>query len=204
MFILYAVVVGLVLGVLLRGSPARLGDLRFRWAPLILIGTAIQVALFSEPVSARVGALGPGIYVGSTALVLAAVVRNVRIRGLWIVALGAASNLAAIVANGGFMPTTTAALGSHAASAGGGYSNSIVLANPALAPLTDIFALPAWLPAGNVFSIGDVLIGAGIVAVIVVQMRRRPVVDIRDRLVRFAPFVGAAGTGSADGPPSPF
>ena len=27
------------------------------------------------------------------------------------------------------------------------------------APLTDIFALPAWLPFANVFSIGDVLIG---------------------------------------------
>lgn len=201
MFILYAIVVGLLLGVLLRGSPARLGDLRFRWAPLILIGTAIQVALFSEPVSSRVGALGPGIYVASTALVLAAVVRNVGIRGLSIVALGAASNLAAIVANGGYMPASAAALGSHGAPPGGEYSNSVVLANPALAPLTDIFSLPAWLPAANVFSVGDVLIGAGIVVVIVAQMRRRPVVDGRDRLVRLGPLVGSR-TGSADGPPS--
>ena len=39
-------------------------------------------------------------------------------------------------------------------------------------PLTDIFALPAWLPLHNVFSIGDVLIGVGVAVVIVVGMRR--------------------------------
>ena len=36
----------------------------------------------------------------------------------------------------------------------------------------DIFALPSWLPFANVFSIGDVLIGLGIVAAIVIAMRR--------------------------------
>jgi multisubunit Na+/H+ antiporter MnhE subunit len=43
---------------------------------------------------------------------------------------------------------------------------------PALAPLTDIFALPTWLPGANVFSIGDVLIGLGIALVIVLAMHR--------------------------------
>ena len=45
---------------------------------------------------------------------------------------------------------------------GEGYSNSVVLADPALRPLTDIFATPAWLPLSNVFSIGDVLISVGL------------------------------------------
>lgn len=204
MFILYAVVVGLVLGVALRGSPGRLAELRFRWAPLIVLGTLIQVALFSDPVAAAVGRVGPVIYVGSTALVLLAVVRNLRIRGLWIVAVGAASNLAAIVANGGFMPTTAAALGAHSGGHGGQYSNSVIAPNPVLAPLTDIFAMPAWMPAGNVFSVGDVLIGIGIAVVIVVRMRQRPVVDVHDRLVRFAPLVGRPGPGSPEGPVTPY
>jgi hypothetical protein len=203
-FILYAVVVGIVLGLLLRGSPGRLGELRFRWAPLIVLGTMIQLVLFAEPVAASVGRLGPTVYVGSTALVLAAVVRNIRIRGLWIVALGAGSNLAAIIANGGSMPTSAAALGTHAGGPAGGYSNSVVMANPALAPLTDIFAMPAWMPAANVFSVGDVLIGVGIAVVIVLRMRQRPVVDVGDRLVRFAPLVARGGAGSTDGPPTPY
>ena len=52
------------------------------------------------------------------------------------------------------------------------YSNSAIVEEAVLAPLTDIFALPAWLPFHNVFSIGDVLIGVGVAMAIVVAMRR--------------------------------
>jgi hypothetical protein len=89
-----------------------------------------------------------------------------------IVALGAISNLAAISANGGFMPASREALTTAGFSDEGEHTNSIVLENPALEPLTDIFALPAGLPFANVFSIGDVLIALGIVVVIVTTMRR--------------------------------
>jgi hypothetical protein len=52
------------------------------------------------------------------------------------------------------------------------YSNSAYLEHPALEPLTDILALPAWLPFSNIFSVGDVLIAAGVVVIIVAAMRR--------------------------------
>ena len=110
----------------------------------------------------------------STAAVLVAVVRNLRIPGMALVALGAASNFAAIVANGGVMPTTIVALTAAGLTPTEDFSNSEVIEDPALAPLTDIFALPAWLPLSNVFSIGDVLIAAGIVLVIALGMRRGP------------------------------
>jgi uncharacterized protein DUF5317 len=187
-FVLYAVAAGLILGLLLGGQVGRLGAIRFRWGVLVVAGMITQLALFSDPVSARIGDLGPPIYVASTALVLLAVLGNLAIPGLQVVAAGAASNLAAIVANGGYMPASPAALGAHATQQGAGYSNSIVLANPVLAPLTDIFALPGWLPGHNVFSVGDVAIMAGIVAAIVLQMRTREVVHIDDRMVRFGPF----------------
>jgi hypothetical protein len=111
------------------------------------------------------------IYVASTAAVLVAVLRNLRVPGIAVVALGAVSNLAAIVANGGVMPTTLAALSTAGLTADPGFSNSAVLADPALQPLTDIFALPAALPLANVFSIGDVLIGVGVIIVLAVGMR---------------------------------
>jgi hypothetical protein len=187
-FVLYAVAAGLILGLLAGGHLGRLGAIRFRWSGLIAAGMLTQVVLFSDLVAPWIGALGPPIYVASTGLVLLAVLRNLAIPGLQLVAAGAASNLAAIVANGGYMPASAAALGSHAAGQGSAYSNSVVVANPALAPLTDIFALPSWLPAGNVFSIGDVALAAGIVVAIVVQMRTREVIDIRDRVVRFGPL----------------
>ena len=92
--------------------------------------------------SDRIGALGAPIYVASTGLVFLVLLANVRIAGLPIVAIGAACNLVAIVANGGYMPASAA----RALAAGkvppATYSNSAVVRDPSLAPLTDIFALP--------------------------------------------------------------
>lgn len=174
MFILYAVLTGLVLGFLVGGRPAGLGELQLRWSWVIVGGLLVQVVLFSEPVSERIGALGPPIYVVSTAAVIVAVVANRAITGMLVVAAGAASNLLAIVANGGYMPVSAGAaavLGAHSPSA---YSNSKQLVDPVLAPLTDIFAMPPSVPFANVFSVGDLLIGLGIAIVIVVAMRARP------------------------------
>ncbi len=173
MFILFAVPVGLVLGFLMGGRLDRLSEIRFAWAWLAIVGLAVQILLFSTPVGGSFrGGVGEAIYVASTGLVLIAVWRNLRVPGLTLVALGAISNLAAIVANGGVMPTTPGALAAAGLDPLDGFSNSSVVHDPALAPLTDIFAMPPWLPFANVFSIGDVLIALGIVVVIAVGMRR--------------------------------
>ena len=171
MFMLYAILVGLALGLLARGRPERLAQLRVRWAPAAIVGLAVQVVLFAAPVADRIGSAGVPIYVGSTAVVLAVVVRNLAIPGLPVVALGAASNLTAILLNGGYMPTTREALAAAGERLGPEYSNSAAPTDVAVAPLTDIFAMPPWLPFANVFSIGDVLIGVGIAAAIVIAMR---------------------------------
>jgi hypothetical protein len=170
MFILYAIPIGIVAGYLLGGRLERLGNVRFRWATLALVGLMIQVALFTAPLGNVVGDAGPPIYIASTAIVLVAVLRNLAIRGVALVAVGAAGNLLAIVANGGYMPTDAEALRSIGAGAPE-YSNSSVVADPALAPLTDIFVMPAWLPFANVFSFGDVLIGLGVAVAIAIGMR---------------------------------
>jgi hypothetical protein len=132
---------------------------------------AIQLALFSAPIASNVGNAGPPIYLGSSLLVLAAVCRNWSIPGLPIVAVGAASNLVTIAANGGYMPAAASALAAQGREAPSVYSNSAYLAEPVLAPLTDVFAMPTWIPLANVFSVGDVLIAIGIVVTIVVAMR---------------------------------
>jgi len=170
MFVLYAIPIGIVAGYLIGGRLDRLPSLRLRWVPLILIGLLVQVAIFTDAVGRVVGDAGPAIYVASTAVVLVAVLRNVRIPGVVLIAIGAAMNLAAIVANGGWMPADPSALTS-VGGLGSGYTNSIVVSDPALGPLTDLFALPAWLPLANVFSLGDVLIGIGVAATIALAMR---------------------------------
>ena len=187
MFILYSVLIGFVLGLLVGGRPAGLAGLQLRWSWVILGGLMTQVVLFSAPVSERIGAFGPPIYVTSTLAVLAAILANRAIRGLLVVAVGAASNLAAIVSNGGYMPADPGAMAALGKFDPTVYSNSAVLADPALAPLTDIFALPMWLPFANVFSIGDVIIGCGVALTIVLAMRsgRGPVASA-------APLPGSA------------
>jgi hypothetical protein len=173
-FILYAIPVGIIAGYALGGRLERLGDLRFEWAWLAVAGLLVPVVLFAAPVAAAVGDLGPPVYVGSTAAVLAAVIRKWRLPGLGLVAAGAAANLAAIAANGGVMPASPDAVDALGLEYGVGFSNSVVMADPALRPLTDIFALPAWVPLANVFSVGDVLIGIGVALAIALGMRRPP------------------------------
>jgi hypothetical protein len=172
-FILYAVPIGIALGFLVGGRLDRLGTLRFDWAWLAIAGLIAQILLFSPLATGIVDAVsGAVIYVASTAAVLVAVLRNLSVPGMPLVWLGAASNLAAVIANGGIMPTTAEALATAGLEPVTGLSNSAVLADPALAPLTDVFALPSWFPLANVFSIGDVLIAVGIVIVIAAGMRR--------------------------------
>ena len=165
MLLLYFLALGLVVGRLSGGRLSRLGDVQFRWAGLALCGLMVQLALFAPPVASRIGSAGPALYVGSTAVVLAALLRNVRLPGLALVAVGAFSNLVAIVANGGFMPSAAAAwmgLNGVAALPTTDYSNSAIAGPGTLFPfLGDVFFLPRPIPFANVFSIGDVLIGIG-------------------------------------------
>jgi Family of unknown function (DUF5317) len=171
MFMLWAIPIGMVAGLAVGGRLENLSAFRLRWAGLAVAGLLIQLVLFTPLGYSVAGGTGPAIYIVTTLAVFATVVRNIRLTGMPIVAVGALSNLAAITANGGSMPADPAALATAGLEAEP-HTNSVVLANPALQPLTDIFALPAWLPLANVFSVGDVLIGVGLAIVIAAAMRR--------------------------------
>jgi hypothetical protein len=171
-FILYAIPIGFVAGLLAGGRLDGLAGLRFRWAWLAVAGFLVQVVLFALPTGDALASVGPAAYVGSTVAVLVALLANVRTPGVSIIAAGAACNLVAIVANGGAMPVRAATLAAAGLDPHDGFSNSVVTGAPVLEPLTDVFAIPAGVPLANVFSVGDVLIGVGIAVVIAAAMRR--------------------------------
>ncbi len=173
MFILYALLGGILLGALTRGRLDALADMPFRWGWLVAAGLVLQILLFSPPAAGLPDPIAPALYVASTGAVLVAVVANSRIPGMALVAAGAGSNLLAILANGGRMPADPSALAAVGDTLPDGATNSVLLGDPALRPLTDIFALPSWLPLANVFSIGDVLIAVGIAVVVAAGMHRR-------------------------------
>lgn len=171
MFILYAVLIGLVLGWLLGGRLEGLAAVRFRFGALAVVALGIQIALFSPLADGLPIDVGRALYVASTALVGLVVLANIRLAGVPLIVAGAAGNLAAIVANGGVMPADPGALASLGMGVEGN-TNSVIVDSPALQPLTDILALPRWLPFANVFSVGDVLIGIGVAVAIAAAMRR--------------------------------
>ena len=108
-------------------------------------------------------------HVGSYALIVAFLVANRRMPGLWLVALGTAMNVSAIVANGGVMPASRSALesaGRLPAVPPDRFLNSTVVRSPELAFLGDVFAWPEPLPLAGVFSAGDVCIVVGAFVVV--------------------------------------
>jgi hypothetical protein len=169
-FILYAIPIGVLGGFLAGGRLEHLAAVRFRLAPVAMLALVIQLALFSALADGLPTELVRGTYVVSTALVIVVVLANIRLTGVPLIVLGAACNLAAVMANGGAMPASPAALDALGLGVGG-HTSSIAVAHPALEPLTDVFAMPDWMPLANIFSVGDILIGLGVALAIAAAMR---------------------------------
>jgi hypothetical protein len=168
------VVAGLLVGLVLGGSPRRLANLRVRFLWLAYVGIALQVAAFPSGVLpwSMPESVAKGLWLGSFAALGALIAANIRIPGLALIGVGQACNLVAILANHGLMPVTRGALDA----AGIAYhlrNNSIQVVQPHVAWLVDRWAVPSWLPLGNVYSVGDVAIGIGVLLTIVVAMRPR-------------------------------
>ena len=166
------VLVALIAGKLLGGRLGALADAEIRGTGFAFVAIALQVAAFPSGVLPwnTPGSVARGLWLVSYALLIAMLIRNIRLRGTPIIAAGLLSNLAAILANGGLMPVRPSAL----EAAGRTYSahnNSVQVVRPHLAPLVDRWAVPHWIPLGNVYSVGDVLIAIGIAVAVVVAMR---------------------------------
>jgi hypothetical protein len=108
--------------------------------------------------------------------------RNLRVAGVALVSVGMASNVAAIISNGGHMPALPAALraaGLHFEQS----RNSIAAPEPHLSWLVDRWAAQTWVPWANVFSVGDVAIALGgvVFALAATGALRMPSVAFRQR-----------------------
>lgn len=169
-----AAIVGIVLGLMSGGRLGALEELRISRVGLVYAAIALQIGAFPSgvfPWSTPDG-IARVLWLASFALLIWFATVNRTVRGVALVFAGLASNLAAVVANGGLMPASPHAL----RAAGMAYrlhNNSVSTADPHLAWLTDRWAVPGWIPWGNVYSVGDVLIAAGIIATIVLAMHGR-------------------------------
>jgi hypothetical protein len=159
---------GVVLDVLLvlagGGRLGRLGELRLRSTGLIFAAVALQLVAFPTGLApwAPGDRVATWMSFGSYALLAVATVRNRRLPGMPVLALGMSLNVITMLANGGHMPATGWALRTAGLVEHGVHDNSVALADPALWPLVDRFAVPSVVPVAGVFSVGDVLIVAGV------------------------------------------
>jgi hypothetical protein len=164
-------VIALVIAVATGGDVRRLGTVALRRSWLLGAALAIQIVITTTGGS-RDGFAAAHLL--SYALVGAWFVVNRSIPGLGVIAAGGGLNAAAIVANRGVMPATRSALaraGIHTAA--GRFANSAAVAHPHLFVLGDRFAVPRGVPLANVFSVGDVVIAAGVTWA-VLRLTRRP------------------------------
>ena len=155
-------IIGVLAALPFGGRLRNLATLRLKWLWLAYVALVIQIAAFpgnSLPWHTANG-VAVGLWIASDVLLVAVVVRNIRLPGVALVAAGLGSNLLAVLANGGHMPALPSAL----ADAGLHYHvsmNSEAMAHPALPWLVDRWAAPHWIPLANIFSVGDVAIAVG-------------------------------------------
>jgi len=187
MLFVVGVALALVVGRLAGGRIERLTALGARWWWAALIALGLQLLVVYGPRELLDGAAVPLIVASHVAL-LAVALRNWRLTGAAIAGLGIALNLAVMLANGGSMPVapeTLARAGRVEAwkigdgSVGTRLAQSKDVILPAdqtrLEPLADRYwtHLPGRLSI--LFSVGDLVLLAGVVTLTVRGMTRIPI-----------------------------
>jgi hypothetical protein len=180
MILALAVVLGLIASLIRhRGrTTSQIASIHLHSAWLALVALALQIPLLRAPGGpAEQVRIHQVLFLLSHLLLLAFVWRNRRLVGIQIVGLGVICNLLVILANGGFMPISPDTLvrinpGSTPdqwpADFHYGHSKDIIVLqeNTKLRALSDILVLPPPFPWPTAFSLGDLLIAAGIVVLL--------------------------------------
>jgi hypothetical protein len=163
------------------GRLGRLLDLRLRWGAAMLGALALQVSITTLAPAGSTG-VHQLLHVASYALAGASILANRRITGLPILALGAALNSLAIITNAGIMPASARAMRLAGLAPADHFTNSAPLAHPHLLALGDVIPIPGPWPLGNVISIGDLLIIAGLLSILHHASRATPLTPLTDVL----------------------
>lgn len=182
MVLLWALLLGLLIGFLRRGSLANLAQLDLRAGWLVLLAMLLQILIFPLGKGAQ-----PLISWGTEYLHIASYVflwlfalANYREWALGTMALGMLLNFIVITANGGYMPASLEALQAAGKTAviesllTTGRSGNVILMSEQtkLNFLGDVFWLPSWVPGASAFSIGDLVLAVGIIWLLQAKMTR--------------------------------
>lgn len=173
-FILVAIAVGVLIGILRGGRLSQLANVSFRWWPVLVAGLAVQGA------SSFVGG-SPGVVmlVASFALLLTFAAANVRLAGMGLVLVGMAMNTTTIAVNGGMPVRASAIVAAGIAEwdelgeLNYGTKRHMERPDDDLMVLSDVIPVP---PLRQVLSFGDLVLSVGVADLLVhlLVVRRRP------------------------------
>ncbi len=172
--LLGVVVIAVAVGYAIGGRLGNLGSIRLQWWWLAPLGLALQLI----PVSAdRSNPFGYALLVASYVVLVVFAARNLRLAGMVPVLVGLALNGLVVTANHG-MPVTRSALRESGQESllndlekHGGAKHHLSRDDDELVFLADSIPIPK--PIGQVVSVGDVLIYAGVIWAVAAAMRRR-------------------------------
>ncbi|MBE3577043.1 MAG: DUF5317 domain-containing protein [Limnochordales bacterium] len=193
--VLEALVLAVIAGYLLRGRLQNLAYLTWRWPLLFVIGVIWQRLPFllvdHWPV---LGAVLPWLYMSSYILLLAAVALNWREPAFRLIGMGLLLNLLVIAANEGRMPVSPEAV-ARAGLPPLPDDPSVYVTSPhtrmdadtRLWFLGDVFPVSIPYRRPRVISIGDLLLAAGIVWLVVRGMRAGGIGQAVGRVTRQTP-----------------
>jgi uncharacterized protein DUF5317 len=173
-FLFGVLALAVLLGYVLGGRLRNIEKLRLRWWGLAPLGLALQLA----PVSDHTIAVS--LLIASYPILMAFCIANIRLAGFVLILVGLALNLIVISANQG-MPVSKRALDASGQGSllkdleehGGAKHFLAKPGNTVMEPLADV--IPLGDPFDQVLSVGDVVVYAGVVWLIVAAMRGRPV-----------------------------
>jgi Family of unknown function (DUF5317) len=167
MLLLAALALGLAIGIVTGGKLGNTANLRFRWPWFVLAALVIREALILSPLSRIEGM--QYVYAAVLAALIAWTVWHIdRIRGVWIVAMGALLNLVVVLVNGARMPVAHAFAGSLVQS---GHAGQYVI----MSSSTNLNWLADWIGVrGVAYSPGDVVVAIGIAIVAFFATRQSP------------------------------
>src|SRR6266496_3814787 len=150
MFLVAIVLMSALAVPLFGGRLSALADVRARLAWILMLALGLQVVALTVPGVPE--SLRPLIQLASYPIAGVFVIANRHLPGMLLIGLGALLNLIAMSANGGVMPASAAALDKAGLPLQRDtYANSALVRDPRLGFL------------GDVFSVGDVTIGVGVI-----------------------------------------
>ena len=170
MLVLVPLVLALVIGALSGGRIGDLANLRFRWPWFVVMVLVIREAVLLRPLNGIDGV--QYVYAAALAGLVAWTAWHVRhVPGVWVVTVGAATNLIVVLANGARMPVAPELAG---ALVNRGHLAQYTL----MGPDTNLNGLGDWIgfpwPVPGAYSPGDILIALGIGIVVILVIAHRP------------------------------